>query len=109
LTRGAATERQTLLEEEVAELAEAVNTSRLDLIAHELADVIYVAYGSAIAYGIDIDAVITEVHAANMTKLNDVGQAIVANGKVVKSENYRAPNIAKILKNQGWTRTTSKK
>ena len=32
----------------------------LAAIAHELADVVHVAYGSAATYGIDLDAVIAE-------------------------------------------------
>lgn len=39
-------------------------------IARELADVVYVAYGSAWAFGIDLDAALAEVHRAAMDKMN---------------------------------------
>lgn len=73
--------RQRLLEEEVSELATAVRSNQLAEIAHELADVVYVAYGTAISYGIDLDAVLHEVHTANMTKRSSDGRAVVRDGK----------------------------
>jgi len=62
------------LEEEGREVAAAVRGGRLQEIAQELAILVYVAYGTALAYGVDLDAVIEEVHRANMSKLGDDGQ-----------------------------------
>ena len=43
------------------------------------------AYGTAHVYGIDLDAVLDEVHASNMTKLGADGRPIRrADGKVLK-------------------------
>lgn len=90
--------RQRLVDEEVSELAEAVAAGRLDRIAHELADVVYVAYGTAACYGIDLDAVLAEVHRANMTKLDARGRPVLrADGKVLKGPNYRPPDVAGVL------------
>jgi predicted HAD superfamily Cof-like phosphohydrolase len=98
LSQDRAAARQRLLDEEVGELAEAVASERLDRIAHELADVVYVAYGTAVSYGIDLDAVIAEVHRANMTKLDVDGRPIRrADGKILKGPNYRPPDVEGVL------------
>jgi NTP pyrophosphatase (non-canonical NTP hydrolase) len=39
-------------------------------LARELADVVYVAYGTAHAFGIDLEVALTEVHRAAMSKLD---------------------------------------
>jgi predicted HAD superfamily Cof-like phosphohydrolase len=89
--------RQRLLDEEVGEVAEAVQGGNLAEIAHELADVVYVTYGTALAYGIDLDVVLAEVHRANMSKLGPDGKPIVANGKVQKGPGYQPPDVAGVL------------
>ena len=73
---GQVTLRQALIEEEVAELAAAAAVGDLTGIADALADIVYVAYGTAHVYGIDLDAVLDEVHASNMTKLDENGQTL---------------------------------
>lgn len=99
-----AAHRQDLLAEEVAEVAEAAGTGPLDHLAHELADVVYVAYGTALVHGIDLDEVIAEIHRANMSKLGPDGRPTLrADGKVLKGEHYRAPDVAAVLRAQGWT------
>lgn len=95
--------RQRLLEEEVRELAEAVQTGRLDAIAQELADVVYVAYGTALAYGIDLDQVLAEIHRANLTKLDHDGHPLRRDdGKILRSHRYQPPDVAEVLRRQGW-------
>ncbi|MHB9854103.1 MazG nucleotide pyrophosphohydrolase domain-containing protein [Streptomyces sp. Tue6028] len=99
-----AAQRGDLLAEEAAEVAEVSVGGPLDRLAHELADVVYVAYGTALVHGIDLDAVIAEVHRSNMTKLGPDGRvARRADGKVLKGDHYRAPDVARILRGQGWT------
>lgn len=93
--------RQRILDEEVRELAEAAKGGDLVEIAHELADVVYAAYGTAISYGIELDAVIAEIHRANMTKLGADGRPIERDGKVQKGERYQPPNVGRILGRQG--------
>jgi predicted HAD superfamily Cof-like phosphohydrolase len=90
--------RQRILEEEVEELREAVRTGDLVGIADALADVVYVAYGTAQTYGVDLDAVLAEVHRANMSKLDDHGRPVLReDGKVAKSARYRPPDVAGVL------------
>lgn len=90
--------RQRLLDEEVGELADAVRSGELEKIAHELADVVYVAYGTALTYGVDLDAVIAEIHRSNLTKLDRDGRPLHRDdGKVARSDRYRPPDIAGVL------------
>ncbi|MGW6197148.1 pyrophosphohydrolase domain-containing protein [Kribbella sp. NPDC055110] len=95
--------RQRILAEEVDEVEEAARARDLVWIAHELADVVYAAYGTAISYGIDLDAVLIEIHKANMTKLDANGLPIERNGKVQKSDRYRPPNVAEVIAQQSRT------
>ena len=91
--------RQALIEEEVAELADAVARDDLVAIADALGDIVYVAYGTAHVYGIDLDAVLSEVHVSNMTKLGADGRPVRrADGKILKGPDYRPPDIASVLR-----------
>lgn len=68
-------------------------------MAKELADLLYVVYGTAAAYGIPIDDVYREVHKSNMSKLGEDGKPIYReDGKVLKGPNYKAPDIESIIK-----------
>jgi predicted HAD superfamily Cof-like phosphohydrolase len=96
--------RRRLLEEEVAEAAQASAAVQLDPsprrlaeLARELADVVYVAYGTAITYGIDLDAVLAEIHRAIMSKLDEDGRPIFRDGKVQKGPNFRPPDLAPLF------------
>lgn len=98
-----AAHRGKLLAEEAAEVAEVAVAGPLDRLAHELADVVYVAYGTALVHGIDLDAVIAEIHRSNMTKLGPDGSVTRRpDGKVLKGEHYRAPDVSGVLREQGW-------
>jgi predicted HAD superfamily Cof-like phosphohydrolase len=93
--------RMNLLEEEVREVAEAVQGCRIAEIAHELADVVYVAYGTALTYGIDLDSVIAEVHRANMSKLDADGRPQYReDGKIFKGDRFRPADVASVLRRQ---------
>ncbi|MER6154450.1 MazG nucleotide pyrophosphohydrolase domain-containing protein [Streptomyces sp. NPDC001868] len=99
-----AAHRGELLAEEAAEVAEVAVDGPLDRLAHELADVVYVAYGTALVHGIDLDAVIAEIHRSNMTKLGPDGRvARRDDGKVLKGDHYVAPDVSAVLRSQGWT------
>jgi predicted HAD superfamily Cof-like phosphohydrolase len=103
-----AAHRGELLAEEAAEVAEVAVDGPLDRLAHELADVVYVAYGTALVHGIDLDSVIAEIHRSNMTKLGPDGRvARREDGKVLKGDHYRAPDVSGVLRRQGWTGGTS--
>ncbi len=90
--------RLALIQEEVGELAAAAREGDIVGIADALADIVYVAYGTAHVYGIELDAVLDEVHASNMTKLGADGRPVRrADGKILKGPDYRPPNIAAVL------------
>lgn len=93
--------RVRLLREEVEEFADATERRDIVAIADALADIVYVAFGSAITYGIDLDAVVREVHRANMSKLDDAGRPVLReDGKVLKSPRYRPPDVTAVLEGQ---------
>lgn len=65
------------------------NIRKSDL-AKELADLLYVVYGAADCFDIDIDKVFKEVHKSNMSKLGDDGKPVYReDGKVMKGPNYQ--------------------
>ena len=93
--------RVALLEEEVGEFVAASERGDLNGIADALADIVYVAYGTALTYGIDLDAVLQEVHRSNMSKLESDGKPLIReDGKVLKSERYFPPDIESVLRRQ---------
>ena len=93
--------RVRLLAEEVDEFAAASAARDLVEIADALADLVYVAYGSAVTYGIDLDAVLAEVHRSNMSKLDADGRPVLRpDGKVLKSDRYTPPDVAGVLRQQ---------
>lgn len=83
--------------EENRELIEALMEGDLVGTARELADVVYVAYGTAHSLGIPLDAVIAEVHRANMSKFGPDGPVYDEGGKVLKGPNFRPPDVASLL------------
>lgn len=73
-------------------------TPDLVAMAQELADVQYVTSGAAVTFGIPLGAVFDEVHAANMRKVGPDGKVIRRpDGKVVKPEGWRGPDVAAVL------------
>ncbi|HIG57979.1 MAG TPA: phosphoribosyl-ATP diphosphatase [Flavobacteriales bacterium] len=94
--------RLALIEEELSELREALINDDIVETADALADILYVVYGAAAAFGIDIDEVFEEVHDSNMSKLDNNGQPIFDEmGKVMKGHGYFHPNIAQLMIKQG--------
>ncbi|OBB17695.1 nucleotide pyrophosphohydrolase [Mycolicibacterium setense] len=90
--------RIDLLVEEVQEFADAARRGDLVALADALADITYVTYGAALTYGIDLDAVLREIHRANMSKLGPDGRPVLRNdGKVLKPVTYRPPNVKAVL------------
>lgn len=64
-------------------------------LAKELADLLYVVYGTGAAVGIDMDKVYDEVHCSNMSKLGADGEVIRReDGKVLKGPNYAPPDLS---------------
>lgn len=95
--------RRQLITEEYHEVIDAleeirthgnVSDTRAEL-AKELADLLYVVYGTAVLLDIPIDAVFAEVHRSNMSKLNSA--TFREDGKLLKGPNYRPPDIRRVM------------
>ena len=90
--------RVKFLQEELDEIREADENEDLLGVADGLADLIYVACGTAQMMGIDLDRVFLEVHNANMRKErasseDDVRSTRSHHLDVVKPEGWVGPDI----------------
>ena len=90
--------RMKLLAEEMYEYTAAENENDLVEVADALADIIYIACGTAVSYGIPLDDVFTEVHRSNMAKLVDGKVIRREDGKIQKPEGWNPPDIKSVLK-----------
>lgn len=93
--------RFDLMKEENEEYLEAAQSGDLVEIADALGDQLYILCGTILRHGLQhkITEVFEEIQRSNMSKLDANGQPIYrADGKVLKSELYLKPDIAKILK-----------
>lgn len=86
--------RVRLIQEEFDELKEAMAVKDLTGIAKELADLLYVVYGTAVSYGVDMEPVFQEVHRSNLSK---VGGYKRADGKWVKPPTYSPAQVAPLI------------
>jgi predicted HAD superfamily Cof-like phosphohydrolase len=91
--------RIKLMREEVEEYLEGEDKNDLANVAKELADIVYIACGTAVEYGIPLDIVFDAVHKSNMEKLVDGEPVYRDDGKVMKPTDWQAPDIKKILDN----------
>ena len=89
--------RVRLIQEEFDELKEALAQENLVAVAKEMADLLYVVYGTAVSYGIDMEPVFHEVHRSNLSK---VGGYKRVDGKWVKPPTYSPPSLEPILEAQ---------
>lgn len=90
--------RRTLHREEHRELEAELEAEWPDRskIARELADVVYVAYGTALVHRIDLGAALREIHRAAMTKLD--ANVRRADGKVLKPPGFVPPDMTRALR-----------
>lgn len=94
--------RLRLLREEVKELAEAMEKDDIVEVADGIADIVYVAIGTAVVKGIPFDDIFSEVHRSNMTKREPDGSVrIREDGKILKGKNFERPKLRPILKREG--------
>ncbi|MCP9452536.1 MAG: hypothetical protein NNA23_07615 [Nitrospira sp.] len=89
--------RIRLIQEEFDELKQAMADGNLASVAKELADLLYVVYGTAVSYGIDMEPVFREVHRSNLSK---VGGYKRPDGKWIKPTTYSPARIEPILEAQ---------
>lgn len=99
--------RLRLLKEEYEETLEALDFLKKDLTnaeykenaLKEILDLTYLLYGTIDTFGWDADSAFAEVHASNMSKLDDNGKPLYHEGeKIRKSKNYRPANMEKFVK-----------
>ena len=92
--------RKNLLQEELQELINAIDDEPIENIAKELADVLYVTLGTAVAFGLQshLTQVFETVHQNNMSKITSPDKTVLScTGKVLKPKHYQQPNIKNIL------------
>jgi predicted HAD superfamily Cof-like phosphohydrolase len=90
--------RLELVREEAQELADALSAHDLVGVADALGDLVYVTFGAALTFGIDLDAVVEEIHRSNMTKIGPDGKPIRrSDGKVLKGPDYSPPCLEPVL------------
>lgn len=94
--------RETLISEEykeVMEVLEKLKTSnnkeeQLASLMHELADLLYVTYGTFVDFGVDANKVFAEIHRVNMLKLTGPKRA---DGKQLKPDGWKAADIQAVI------------
>lgn len=96
--------RHRLLQEEVTEIKKALaienDLDAMEAISDGIIDAMYILLGTAHEYGIGdrLSIMFDEVHSANMRKLGEDGKPIYRkDGKVLKPEGWRPPNLKSIL------------
>ena len=93
--------RVSLIQEELNEYRQAAEGRDLVGVADALSDLMYVVLGTYVAHGLQdlAEPLFAEVHASNMSKLDEDGKVIYrADGKVLKSALWRPPDLEAILK-----------
>lgn len=97
---GSATAHQLAVDEISKQLYEKpVRPRDMAETADGLCDLIYVALGCAVEFGIDLAPLFEEVHRTNMAK---EGGATRPDGKILKPAGWQKPRIAELLREQGW-------
>jgi predicted HAD superfamily Cof-like phosphohydrolase len=89
--------RNRLIQEEFEEFQEAMQSKNLSAMAKELADLLYVVYGTAVSLGIDMEPVFKEVHRSNMSKIGGYKRE---DGKWVKPPTYSPASLDAIISTQ---------
>ena len=79
--------RKRLMAEEYMEI---VKSDTPENFIKELCDMLYVVYGTGLAFGFDMDEAFNRVHESNMSKLDSNGMPLKReDGKILKGPNYR--------------------
>lgn len=92
--------RFNLMDEENKEYLEAAKNGDTIEVADALGDMLYILCGTILEHGMQykIEEVFNEIQRSNMSKLGADGKPIYReDGKVLKGPNYFKPNIAAIL------------
>lgn len=88
--------RQDLIMEEAAEVWDELEKPVINKAAltKELADLLYVVHGTAVAFGLPLEPAFVRVHESNMSKLDtDYKPIFNEAGKVMKGPFYKPPSL----------------
>lgn len=86
--------RISLIEEELDEFVAAAKAGDIVEVADALGDLLYVVYGAAICFGLEMTSIFNEIHRSNMSKANADGTVSRrADGKVLKSPLFSPPDL----------------
>lgn len=102
-TRDESALHMKLIEEEFQELEEALRDNDLQEVFDALVDLKYVITGMGVHMGLPLDEGWAEVHASNLSKLDENGEPMYHDGtegpvgKVKKSHLFREPRLDVIL------------
>ena len=88
--------RLALIREEFAELCLAIDNDDMPEIADGFADLLYVVYGAALLYGLNMEPLFAEVHRSNMTKITDAPK-YRPDGKLMKPPGWEPPRMQAFL------------
>ena len=87
--------REALIEEEFIELAMALRSGNELHAKKEAADLLYVVVGLFVDFGWDMEVIFNRVHNSNMSKLGKDGKPVYReDGKVMKSDQYKEPDLS---------------
>jgi predicted HAD superfamily Cof-like phosphohydrolase len=93
--------RLHLIMEEQLELSVAMMDHNFVEVVKELGDLLYVAYGTAVACGADMEPIMQEIHRSNMSKLQPDGSvAYREDGKILKPDTYSPADLKPIIEKQ---------
>ena len=91
--------REHLIRKEYEEWVKAFDEDNFVEAIDALADMAYVILGTFIAFGVDFQIIMNEVHRSNMAKNGDSKDD---RGKVLKPERWTPPDIEGYLTQMGW-------
>ena len=91
--------RKDLLKEEYEETIAAIDANDLPETIDGICDLIYVALGAAVEFGVNLHKPFRAVHESNMKKAEGGKDA---RGKQLKPIGWTPPDIAGLLREQGW-------
>ena len=94
--------RVELIQEELNEFALAIQEENLVEVADALGDLQYVVLGSVLEFGLGekFPSIFAEIHASNMSKLDNGFPLYANNGKVMKGSMSFKPDIKSILEDE---------
>lgn len=89
-----AIKRIRLIQEECNELVDALNSETKENVLKEICDVLYVVFGTASLYNLNVDDAFALVHENNMLKINYPKNEF---GKIIKSKDHPKVSLTHLL------------